>query len=78
MNGDPLEEKKKLASRFGASLDEVNDCTWIMADEPKTVIENIKARYDDYGISHYIIDGGDSPSLEDLKILYETIIKPLS
>lgn len=78
MNGDPLEEKKKLASRFGATLDEVNDCTWIMADEPKTVIENIKARYDDYCISHYIIDGGDSPSLEDLKILYETIIKPLS
>jgi probable F420-dependent oxidoreductase len=78
MFGDPLEEKKKTANRFGATLDEVNDCTWIMADAPEVVVEKIKRRYEDYGISQYIIDGGDSPSLEDLRYFYEKIIKPLS
>jgi hypothetical protein len=76
--GDPLEYKKKVADRFGATLDEVNECTWIMADEPKVVIENIKRRYEDYGISHYIIDGGASSSLDGLRHLYEKVIKPLS
>jgi alkanesulfonate monooxygenase SsuD/methylene tetrahydromethanopterin reductase-like flavin-dependent oxidoreductase (luciferase family) len=76
--GDPLEEKRKLADRFGASLDEVDDCAWIMADEPVVVVEKIKRRFEDYGISHYIIDAGDSPSLEDLRRLYEKVIKPLS
>ena len=78
MFGDPLEEKRKLADRFGATLDEVDECAWIMADEPEVVVEKIKRRYEDYGISHYIIDGGDSPSLEGLRHLYEKVIKPLS
>jgi probable F420-dependent oxidoreductase len=78
MFGDPLDYKRKAAKRFGATLEEVNECTWIMADEPEVVVESIKRRHEDYGISHYIIDGGASSSLDDLRLLYEEVIKPLS
>jgi probable F420-dependent oxidoreductase len=78
MFGDLDEEKRKLAEAYGSTLDEINNCTWIMAGEPKDVVENFRRRYEDYGISHYILDGGDSPNIEDLKRLSETVVKPLS
>jgi probable F420-dependent oxidoreductase len=78
MYGDQLELKKEVAKRYGATLDEVNDCAWVMADEPGVVVENIKRSNEDYGISHYIIDGGTFSSLDGLRNLYEKVIKPLS
>ena len=38
-------------------MDEINDCTWIMTDETSDVVESCKRKYEDFGITHYIIDG---------------------
>jgi len=78
MIGDPDEEKKKLVERFGVTLDEINDCTWIMAGEPSELVEKFKRLYDEFGISHFIIDGGDAPNIEELEFISKNIIKPLS
>ena len=42
MQGDPDEEKQKLAESFGASVDENSDCTWIMAGEAQDVVDGFK------------------------------------
>jgi hypothetical protein len=73
-----IEQKKKLAERYGTSLEEINNCTWIMADEPANVVESCKRKYEDFGITHYIIDGGDWPTMKDLEYFSETVVKPLS
>jgi probable F420-dependent oxidoreductase len=78
MFGDPVQDKRDLAKRFGTSVEEISDCTWMMVGEPGEVVESFRKRYDEYGISHYIVDAGDSPSLADLRYLYEKVIKPLS
>ena len=78
MQGDPDEGKRKLAEGFGASVDEISDCTWIMAGEAQDVVGGFKRRYEEYGITHYVIDYWDSPGIADLEYISEKIIKPLS
>jgi probable F420-dependent oxidoreductase len=78
IHGDPLEEKKKLAKRFNVSVDEISGCTWIMVGEMKDIVEDLRQRYEEFGISHFIIDASDSPNVEDLEYLSENLVKPLS
>jgi probable F420-dependent oxidoreductase len=78
IHGDPVAERRGLAERFGASVKEIEDCTWVMVGEPKEVVEGLRQRYEDFGISHYIIDSGDSPDIEDLEFISENIVKPLA
>ena len=78
MLGDPDEEKKKLAEGYGASVGEISDCTWIMAGETQDIVDGFKRRYEEYGITHYVLDYWDSPDIKDLEYISEKIIKPLS
>jgi hypothetical protein len=49
-----------------------------MAGEAQDVVEGFKRRYEEYGITHYVIYYWDSPRIEDLEYISEKIIKPLS
>ena len=42
------------------------------------VVEDFKRRYEEYGITHYVLDYWDSADIEDLEYISEKIIKPLS
>jgi len=78
IHGDPDEEKRKLAKRFNVSVEEISNCTWIMVGEMKDIVEDLRQRYEELGISYFIIDASDSPNVEDLRYLSENLVKPLS